>query len=118
MRLLATLILVLTLAACGESPEAIAEREAAIKKNISEITEESYGAVVYIEDSKLVLTFPERPDTFASYARAVALAASNAAPSKMFTLYVLDGDKAATSIPEKSVCSVSASDNRIQGNNC
>jgi len=118
MRLLAALALVLTLTACGESPEAIAEREAAIKKNISELTEENYGALVYVKDSKLVLTFPERPDTFANYARAVALAASNAAPSKMFTLYVTDGDTAATSIPEKFICSVSASDNRIQGNNC
>jgi len=118
MRLLAALALVLTLAACGESPEAIAEREASIKKNISEITEENFGAVVYVEDSKMVLTFPQRPDTFASYARAVALAASKAAPTKMFTLYVVDGDTVATSIPEKFVCSVSASDNRIQGNNC
>lgn len=118
MRLIFALALVLTLAACGESPEAAAEREKMILDAVAFTADRPEGVGVAVFGNKIVVNIENRDDNFGNLVREIALAASKTAPSKMLTIYVIDGAEIATEVPEKSVCTVSASDSRIQGNNC
>lgn len=118
--LAAALTLPLLLAACGDSAEVIAERQAKISDAVAFAADRPEKAGVAILDKSIVVNIPARDDNFGNLVREIALAASNAEPAAMFTVYVVDGDQVATKVPEDGeyVCTVSASDNRIQGNNC
>lgn len=118
--ILAVTALPLVLTACGDSAEAIAERNAKISEAVAFAADRPEAAGVAVFDKNLVVNIPERDDNFGNLVREVALAASNAEPAAMFTIYVVDGSEVATELPGDGeyVCTVSASDNRIQGNNC
>ena len=118
--IIAASLLPLFLAACGSSPEQIAARNAKVSEAVAFAADRPEQAGVAVFDKNIVVNIPARDDNFGNLVREIALAASNAEPAAMFTLYVIDGDQVATEVPASGqyVCTVSASDNRIQGNNC
>ena len=75
---------------------------------------------IFVKGREVVLNYGQRPPTFADSARKAALDASKATGGKSVKVYVVDSPDVATAIPAAGqfLCSISADDGRMAGNNC
>ena len=117
--LAATLLLPLTLAACGNNASA-ADDEAKVKEAVAFLATADGTPGIFVKGRDVVLNYADRPPTFADSARKAALDASKATGGKAIKIYVVEGAEVATAVPEAGefYCSISANDSRMAGNNC
>lgn len=122
--LAAAIALPLFLAACGggggSSGTAAADEEAKVREAIAFLATADGTPGIYVKGREVVLNYGQRPPTFADSARKAALDASKATGGKSVKVYVVDSPDVATAIPAAGqfLCSISADDGRMAGNNC
>ncbi len=118
---LAILILPALLSACSGGDGAPgAEDEARIRDAVAFIAATEGGPGVFVKGRDIVVNYARRPAAFADTARDAVLAANRATGGRQVKLYVVDSAQAATALPRAGqyYCSITASDNRLAGNNC
>lgn len=114
-----TLLLSLSLAACGGGSGS-ADEEAKVKEAVTFLATADGTPGIFVKGREIVLNYAQRPPTFADAARKAALDASKATGGKSIKVYVVDSPAVATAIPAAGqfICTVSADDGRMAGNNC
>jgi hypothetical protein len=120
--LAATIALPLLLAACGGGggSSGTADEEAKVREAVAFLATADGTPGIYVKGREVVLNYGQRPPTFADSARKAALDASKATGGKSVKVYVVDSPDVATAIPAAGqfLCSISADDGRMAGNNC
>lgn len=117
MRFIFAFVVALTLAACGESPEVIAERDAQITQALTYLDEDD-GVKLYIANETIVMSLADRLRTDFTYLTRDAALAANKATGEKVTLYAIDSIEAATGIPEKYLCKITALNERVDSGTC
>jgi alkaline phosphatase len=117
--LIASLLIPLTLAACGGGSNDALNAEK-IKEAIAFVAETDGSPGIFVEGRNIVLNHAQRPPTFAEHARRAALEATKAINGRQVVLYVIDSAETATAVPAQGqfYCSITANDGRMAGNNC
>lgn len=116
--LVASLLVGLTLAACGGSNDALDEEK--IKEAVAFVAATDGTPGVFVSARNVVLNYAQRPATFAEHARSAALEATKAINGRQVVVYVVDSAEVATAVPAQGqfYCSITANDGRMAGNNC
>jgi hypothetical protein len=114
----ASLVLALTLAACGSGGGA--EEETKVREAVAFVSSTDGTPGVFVKGRDVVLNYSQRPPTYADHARKAALDASKAVGGKSVKLYVIDAAEVATAIPGDGqfYCRIEAFDSRMGGNTC
>lgn len=115
------LIAPLALAGCGGGSGAnAAEEEAKVKDAVATLSSAEGTPGVFVKGRDIVVNYAQRPANFAAQLREAALAANKAVNGKQVRIFVVDSPDVATTIPAQGsfLCSITANDNRMAGNNC
>lgn len=118
--IIASLLIPLTLAACGGGGGDASADEAKVKEAVAFVTSTEGTPGVFVKGRDVVLNYAQRPPTYADHARKAALDASKATGGKRVMLYVIDSGEVATAVPGNNqyYCRIEAFDGRMAGNTC
>jgi hypothetical protein len=110
----------LALAGCGGGGADAAVEESKVKDAVAFLTTSDGAPGVFVKGRDIVVNYAQRPPSFAVQAREAALAANKAVNGKQVRLFVVDSPDVATVVPASGqfLCSITANDNRMAGNNC
>ena len=121
--LLALMMIVpLALAGCssGGGGANAAEEEIKVQDAMAVLSASEGTPGIFVKGRDVVVNYAQRPANFAAQLREAALAANKAVNGKQVRVYVVDSADVATAIPAQGsfLCSITANDNRMAGNNC
>lgn len=119
-RILAILVVFfvpMLLAACGGDAGA---EEGKVKAAVAFLSTSEGTPGVFVTGRNVVVNYATRPATFAETVRKAALDATKAVNGKQIVIYVVDSPTVATAVPASGafLCSITANDGRMAGNNC
>lgn len=116
------MVVPLALAGCGGGGGGAdtAAEEAKVKEAVASLATGEGSPGLYVKGRDVVVNYATRPANFAAQVREAALAANKAVDGKQVRLFVVDSPDVATAIPAQGqfLCSITANDNRMAGNNC
>lgn len=114
------MVVPLALAGCGGGGADTAAEEAKVKEAVASLATGDGTPGLYVKGRDVVVNYATRPANFAAQVREAALAANKAVDGKQVRLFVVDSPDVATAIPAQGqfLCSITANDNRMAGNNC
>jgi hypothetical protein len=117
--LLASIGITLTLAACGGGADATSE-EATVREAVAFLPSTEGSPGVFVRGRDIVVSYAQRPPTYADQVRKAALDASRATNGRRVMLYVIDSAEAPTAVPGDGqyYCRIEAFDSRMAGNTC
>jgi hypothetical protein len=115
------MIVPMALAGCSSGGGAnAAEEETKVKDAMAVLSASEGTPGIFVKGRDVVVNYAQRPANFAAQLREAALAANKAVNGKQVRVYVVDSAEVATAIPAQGsfLCSITANDNRMAGNNC
>lgn len=115
-----TILVPLILAGCGGGGADAAAEETKVKEAVASLSASEGTPGVFVKGRDIVVNYAARPANFAAVVREAALAANKAVNGKQIRVFVVDSPDVATAIPAQGsfLCSITANDNRMAGNNC
>ncbi len=110
----------LALSGCGGGGDPASTQEQAIRDALAGLSSPDGGPTLFVRDRDVVLNYTSRPADLSAVVRDAAIAASSAAGGQPVKLYVTEGPAVPSAIPRPGqfYCSVTATGERIAGNNC